>query len=403
MADAFAAKPRSVAAIAAAQVMVLALWFVSSAVATDLAAAGVSDAQLARLALAVQLGFALASLASAGLGLPDRVPPRRLFAAGAVLGAAANALLLILDPSGPGAVVARGLAGAAMAAVYPVGMKLAASWAKGDTGLLIGLLVGALTLGSASPHLFAFAGGVSWKLGVAAASLSAVAGAGVIFVAAVGPGHKPAGRFTPAAALDIWRLRGVRLATLGYLGHMWELYAMWAWIGAFLAASFAVSGLADAAAAAKLAAFTVVGAGAAGCVAAGWLADRLGRTAVTSAAMAVSGACCLAIGPLFGGPVAALVAVALVWGVAVVADSAQFSAAVAELAPPERVGALLTLQTAAGFLLTAVTIRLVPAWVDAVGWEWAFAPLAIGPALGVAAMLRLRAVPESAGLAGGRR
>jgi hypothetical protein len=282
-------------------------------------------------------------------------------------------------------------------------MKLAASWAKGDTGLLVGLLVGALTLGSASPHLFAWAGGVDWRLGVGGASLSAVLAAGVIYLGSVGPGHKPAGRFKPAAALEIWRLRGVRLATFGYLGHMWELFAMWAWIGAFFAASFAAAGLSQPNAAAKLATFAVVAIGAPGCIAAGWLADRFGRTAVTSAAMAVSGACCLFVGPLFGGPLVPLLLVALVWGATVVADSAQFSASVAELAPPDRVGTLLTVQTALGFLLTVATIRLVPVWVDAVGWGWAFAPLAIGPALGVAAMLRLRALPDSLGLAGGRR
>jgi MFS family permease len=185
---------------------------------------------------------------------------------------------------------------------------------------------------------------------------------------------------------------------------MWELYAMWAWIGVFFSASFAESLPPDTApVAAKLAAFATIAAGAIGSVGAGLLADRLGRTTLTIVAMAVSGSCAATIGLLFGGHPAWLIAIGVVWGISIVADSAQFSASVAELAEPARVGTMLTAQTALGFTLTLVTIHLMPWFVAALGWRYAFLPLAVGPAAGIWAMARLRAHPRSAALAGGRR
>ena len=201
--------------------------------------------------------------------------------------------------------------------------------------------------------------------------------------------------------LEAWRNPAVRLANFGYFGHMWELYAMWAWIGAFLSASFAAIGLP--AFAANLATFAVIGLGGGiGCLGGGLLADRLGRTTVTMAAMAASGTCALAIGFTYGGAWWLVSLVALVWGVTVVADSAQFSSSVIELSERSHVGTMLTTQTCVGFVLTLVTIHLVPALVDLVGWHWAFAALAPGPFLGVVAMAALKRRPEAARLAGGR-
>jgi len=398
-------KTRSLVFLALAETAALSLWFSASAVVPTLAATyHLSGFRQGLFTSAVQAGFVAGSLTSALLGLADRLDPRRFFMASAIVAALANASLLVIDPSGWLLFAPRFLTGVCMAGIYPVGMKLAATWAKADLGLLVGILVGAVTLGSAAPHLFNAFGGVDWRIAIGGASLLALVAAGLIAVVGIGPRAVAAPRFRPAMVLFAWRIKSVRLANFGYLGHMWELYAMWAWIGAFLAASFAQS-LEPAAAAfwARLATFATVGIGALGCLLAGLLADRWGRTTLTMAAMAVSGCCALSVGLLFDASPIVLVLLCLVWGVAVIADSAQFSASVAELSDPSLTGTMLTLQTALGFTLTLVTIQLMSVSIDLLGWRYAFMPLAIGPLLGVLAMGRLRAHPDAKKLAGGRR
>lgn len=397
-------KRRSLMLLAFAEVSALSLWFSASAVVPALKVeAGISDTQASLYTSAVSIGFVVGTLCSAVLTLSDRVPPTRLFAIAALIAAAANALILFVDPSSFAVIVLRFVTGMCMAGIYPVGMKLASSWAEGDTGYLVGLLVGALTLGSALPHLFNVAGGVDWRFTMTAASMAAVLSALLIVQCRPGPGLAPAAPFNPAAVLDGWRNRPLRLANLGYFGHMWELYAMWGWIGFYLATSFTESGMRNPVFWAGAATFLIIASGGIGSMAGGKFADRMGRTTLTIGAMAISGLCAATAGFFYGGVPALMVLLCLVWGITVVADSAQFSSCVIELADPRYIGTMLTMQTCIGFSLTLITIHGLPVFADHLTWQWAMAPLAIGPALGVVAMAMLRADPASVKLAGGKR
>ncbi len=395
-------------AISLATFLCMSLWFSASAVGSQLQSSWkISPGQVSWLTMAVQIGFVAGTLISAGLNLPDRMRAERLLAVSALAGASANLLIPVLASGENGAemypivLTLRFATGMTLAGVYPPGMKLIASWFSSHRGLAIGILVGALTLGSALPHLLlAVRASPSWEgmmyMVSGAACLASILAALLI---RSGPHLAQSIRLDWKYFIRAWADVPLRRANFGYLGHQWELYAMWTWAPALIYDSFLDDNYTKSAA--HLAGFAVIAIGCLSCVLAGWYADRAGRTRTTIISLSVSGACCLVAGHLMGHPMA-LLAVCLVWGALVISDSAQYSASITELCDPQLVGTALTLQTCAGFLLTTITIWLLPPVKEMVGPGAAFSLLALGPVFGIWHMYRLRGMPESTRLAGGK-
>lgn len=371
----------------------MSLWFAASAVSAQYQELwSLSASGMGWLTTVVQLGFVVGTAGSALLNLADIIPARRLFALSALGGSVANAMMLTADGL-PAALVWRFATGMFLAGVYPPAMKMISTWFRTRRGMAVGTVVGALTVGKATPYLVHAIPGAGIQPVVLTASAGAVLAAALVWLGyRDGPYPFLPRPFSWGLVREVTSTRRWRLATGGYLGHMWELYPAWVWLPAFVAASVATRGAADPSAGDSIASavsFAAIAAGGLGCVWGGLVADRVGREWLVTVAMSASGACALVIGFAFGASLWMLVPIALVWGFFVVADSAQFSVLVTESVPPHAVGTALTLQTSLGFLLTALTIQLVPPLVATVGWQWAFPILAIGPAFGIASIRRL--------------
>jgi MFS family permease len=365
-------------------------WFSATAVTAGITAEyHLTGAQAAWLTMAVQGGFVAGTLVSALLNLADLMSARWVFAMGCVAAAGANAMVTVA--ASPGEAVAwRFATGSALALVYPPAMKIAAGWFKQRRGAALGILVGCLTLGKALPYLLAAVSDGTWQSMMLLSSWFACAG-GLLVALTVrdGPFVSASAPFNPSAAFAVFARRGTRLGILGYLGHMWELYAMWAWVGLYVAAAMRLQHNPAADHLGSLAAFAALGAGAAGCVVAGYWADRIGRAKVAAWAMMASATCCAMTAAAFNAPYAVILVLVGLWGFSVVADSAQFSAIVSETTADDYVGTALTVQTCLGFLLTMFSIRLTSAVADWIGWQWAFLVILPGPLLGVQAMVSL--------------
>ena len=378
--------------IALVELLGMAGWFAGGAAAHELALRWSLDrVDVAWLTSMVQLGFVAGTLAAAVLNLPDLIPNRWYLAGAAALAGMVNASLLVVDGY-PAALLTRFLLGFCLAGVYPPAMKMAATWFRTRRGFAIGSVVGALTVGKASPYLVEALGGLSLEAVVGSTAAAALVAAGLIALCyRDGPHAFPRRPFSWQLVGDVARVRELRLATAGYLGHMWELYAFWGFIAAYWAASLAAAGRPGSPSLVAALAFASIAIGVVGCVWGGVAADRIGRERVVLRSLAASGTAALLSAAVFGRAPLLTLVVILVWGVAVIADSAQYSALVTELAPPHAVGTALTLQTSLGFLLTMGAIQLV-ALIGGPRTPWAFPMLALGPVAGAMAMRRLLAL-----------
>lgn len=393
-ADTDPARWRMLAVLALAQLLGMSLWLIGSAVGPALAKQwSLSATQVGWLTIAVQLGFVTGTAVSAVFNVADVVPSRRFFAMAAVLGAIVNVPLAI-SGSLTVALCSRFAVGVCLAGVYPPAMKMAATWFRARRGLAVGTVVGALTVGKAMPYVAQALPNPTVAAVTFAASCSALLAALLVWwLYRDGPYAFPSRPFSWARVHDVVGSRRWRLSTGGYLGHMAELYSFWTWIPTYLIASDAAravrTGQVAHARIAALVGFGVIAVGGIGCIWGGVVADRIGRARLVTVAMAVSGSCAIAIGFAWAQSWWILAPLALLWGFFVIADSAQFSVMVTESVPSHMVGTALTLQVSLGFLLTTITIQLIPVVAGIIGWQWVFPLLAVGPVLGIHSIRRL--------------
>ncbi|RXJ04256.1 MFS transporter [Anaerobacillus alkaliphilus] len=387
--------------IAISQLFALSLWFSASVIIPELKLIwNLNGMTEAFISSSVPLGFIIGALFSSYFGMADRYNARKIFAIAALLGAIINSLILVAETAFVG-ISLRFLTGVTLAFVYPIAVKILAQWFPKNRGLAIGILIAALTLGSALPHfVVVFLTAVSWQFIIIVTSFLALFASLImyLFVTDAPTIVKPT-VFSFHLLKKVIANRPVMLANYGYFGHMWELYAMWTWLPAFLTASFLAYSPEATLWFSALASFLTIGvAGAIGSVVGGYVADKIGRARLTIISLAGSSLCAILIGLTFGKMIWLTFGVAFIWGMFVIADSAQFSAAVSEFANVDYVGTALTFQMCIGFAITIITIQALPFVQSIVGWEWVFAFLSIGPILGLLSMVQLRRIEINSNL-----
>ncbi|MCI0485351.1 MAG: MFS transporter [Blastocatellia bacterium] len=383
---------RALLIVSCAVLLASSTWFSGTAAVSVLRNLwSLNDAESAWLTISVQLGFITGTFLYAFLNLADRFNARRVFFASALLGALFNAGFAWLAGGLAAGVAFRFLTGLTLAGVYPVGMKIVAMWFRKGLGWRLGVMVGALTLGTATPYFIQAVGAeFDWRKLVTFASFSAVLG-GALMLTGVsdGPYLKGRARFDPSMLFKVFQHRPFRYTAFGYFGHMWELYAFWSLATFYLGASFQANAP-DWANRLSLLAFATIGIGAIGCVAGGWVSRWVGSVEVALASLIISGSLCALSGFAFRLPPLALMPFIFIWGIFVISDSPQFSALAARHCPPEYTGTALTVQNGIGFAITIISIQLLPLIAKLVGWQWAFTFLTAGPLAGAYFMSRLR-------------
>jgi MFS family permease len=372
--------------IVVAQLAGTSLWFAGNAAIPDLQRrVGLSAEALGSITTAVQLGFIAGTLVFAFFALADRYSPRRVFLASALLGAAFNATAVFAGAHLGSLLLLRFLTGFFLAGIYPVGMKIASGWFDRDLGQALGFLVGALVLGTATPHLLGHK--LPWEGIILSASVIATFGGLLMYwLVPDGPHLRPGARFDPTAFAVIFRSTDFRASSFGYFGHMWELYALWTFVPVYLSAQAGAEGIISSV---SLWCFVIIGAGAIGCVAGGLLSRRHGSAKVAFFQLGASGLCCLLSPLAFWLSPPLLLGFFIFWGIVVVGDSPQFSALNARYAPHHLVGSALTIVNCIGFAITIVSIQLLERMLAVVGAQFLFLLLIPGPILGLLVLLPL--------------
>lgn len=365
------------------------LWFAGNAVMPDLIAGfDLQESALGHLTSAVQLGFICGTLVFAFLTIADRFSPSKVFFASALAGAAFNLSIIIGDQNIYSLFVLRFLAGSCLAGIYPVGMKIAADYYEKGLGKVLGLLVGALVLGTAFPHLMKdFTSTLNWHWVMGITSIITVLGGITILFLPDGPFRKPSHKFSPSTVFKVFRKKELRSAAFGYFGHMWELYAFWAFIP-FILVQFQFQN-ANADLNIPLISFAVIGFGGISCMLGGYISLKVGSIRTAFTALLVSGLCCLFSPVLYSLPLLLFLAYLIIWGMSVTADSPQFSSLVAGFSDPAVKGTALTIVNSIGFAVTVISIQVINYLSPVILPEYLFLILVPGPVFGLLSMIPL--------------